>query len=70
MPSVDLICLISLICLSSPSGFGLAARILTGTFAGHTITRVPLVVAHDGLCGVNGGTNSPSVTLGVDIVTH
>jgi hypothetical protein len=51
------------------SAFGLEAKILTGTYAGHKITAVPLLLLQDGLCGVNGGVNSLSVTLGVDIVT-
>lgn len=51
------------------SGFGLAAHIVSGTFAGHTITGVPLRRA-GGLCDVTGGVNSLSVTLGVDVVTH
>lgn len=52
------------------SAFGLEAHIVGGTYAGHKITALPLLILQDGVCGVNGGVNSLSITLGMDIVTH
>ncbi len=49
-------------------GFGLEAKIFSGTYAGHKITAVPFLLLVDGVCGVAGGVNSMIVSFGMDFV--
>ena len=49
-------------------GFGLEAKIFSGTYAGHKITAVPFMLLMDGVCGVTGGVNSMIVSFGMDFV--